>query len=141
MPLAIGLLLANIGNQRVFTIITSVAIIMFYIPYLMVTGPMLIRRLRGHWPRPEHGEYFSMGRWGTLVNGFAVLYGILMTINLAWPRRAVYGTDHWYFQWGAFVFTGAVVLIGLAYYAVSARRRVPAATVADPVLTADLAAE
>ena len=62
--LAIALLLANIGNQRVFTIITSVAIILFYIPYLLVTAPMLFRRLRGHWPRPDHGEYFSMGRWG-----------------------------------------------------------------------------
>ena len=114
--LAIALLLANIGNQRVFTIITSVAIILFYIPYLLVTGPMLIRRLRGHWPRPEHGEYFSMGRWGLPVNAFAVIYGILMTINLAWPRGAVYGTDHWYFQYGAFVFTGVIVLIGVAYY-------------------------
>jgi amino acid transporter len=125
--LAIGLLLANIGNQRVFTIITSVAIILFYIPYLLVTAPMLIRRLRGHWPRPEHGEYFSMGRWGLPVNAFAVLYGILMTINLAWPRGGVYGTDHWYFQYGAFVFIGAVVIIGLAYYAATQRGRVPAA--------------
>jgi len=122
--LAIGLLLANIGNQRVFTIITSVAIILFYIPYLLVTGPMLIRRLRGHWPRPEHGEYFSMGRWGLPVNAFAVLYGILMTINLAWPRAAVYGTDHWYFQYGAFVFTGVIVVVGLAYYVTTQRHRV-----------------
>jgi amino acid transporter len=121
--LAIALLLANIGNQRVFTIITSVAIILFYIPYLLVTGPMLIRRLRGHWPRPDHGEYFSMGRWGLPVNAFAVLYGILMTINLAWPRAGVYGTDHWYFQYGAFVFTGVVVLVGLAYYATTQRHR------------------
>jgi len=124
--LAIALLLANIGNQRVFTIITSVAIILFYIPYLLVTGPMLIRRLRGHWPHPEHGEYFSMGRWGLPVNAFAVLYGILMTINLAWPRGAVYGTDHWYFQYGAFVFTGVIVGVGLIYYAFTQRHRAPA---------------
>ncbi len=124
--LAIALLLANIGNQRVFTIITSVAIILFYIPYLLVTGPMLIRRLRGHWPRPEHGEYFSLGRLGLPVNVFAVLYGLLMTLNLAWPRAAVYGTDHWYFQYGAFVFTGAIVLVGLAYYAATQTGRSPA---------------
>jgi len=134
--LAIALLLANIGNQRVFTIITSVAIILFYIPYLMVTGPMLVRRLRGHWPRPEHGEYFSMGRWGLPVNAFAVLYGLLMTLNLAWPRGGVYGTDHWYFQWGAFVFTGIIVAAGLAYYAIRHRGRVPAESpAADPALS------
>jgi urea carboxylase system permease len=114
--------------SRVFTIITSVAIIMFYIPYLLVTGPMLIRRLRRHWPRPEHGEYFSMGRWGLPVNAFAVLYGILMTINLAWPRGAVYGTDHWYFQYGAFVFTAVIVAVGLVYYVTTQRHRVPVTT-------------
>jgi urea carboxylase system permease len=126
--LAIALLLANIGNQQVFTIVTSVAIILFYIPYLMVTAPMLLRRLRGNWPRPEHGEYFSMGRWGVLVNGFAVIYGILMTVNLAWPRGSVYGTSHWYFQWGAFVFTGVAVIVGLAYYATSQSRRTAVAS-------------
>lgn len=110
--LTIVLLVINIGNQRVFYILTSVAIILFYIPYLLVTGPMLIRRLRGHWPKPEHGEYFSLGRWGVVVNAFAVLYGLAMTINLAWPRAAVYGSDHWYFQWGAVVFTVVIVLVG-----------------------------
>ena len=57
--LTIALLLVNIGNQRVFYILTSVAIILFYIPYLMVTGPMLVRRLRGQWPRRDHGPYFA----------------------------------------------------------------------------------
>jgi urea carboxylase system permease len=110
--LTIVLLLVNIGNQRVFYILTSVAIILFYIPYLMVTGPLLLRRLRGQWPKADHGRYFSLGRWGVVVNAFAVLYGLGMTINLAWPRAAVYGSDHWYFQWGAVVFTVAIAVIG-----------------------------
>jgi urea carboxylase system permease len=110
--LTIALLVLNIGNQRVFFVLTSVAIILFYIPYLMVTGPMLIRRLRGQWPRPEHGDYFSLGRWGVVVNAFAVLYGLGMTVNLAWPRAAVYGSDHWYFQWGAVVFTVVIAVVG-----------------------------
>ena len=116
--LTIALLLVNIGNQRVFYVLTSVAIILFYIPYLMVTGPVLLRRLRGHWPRPDHGQYFSLGRWGLLVNGFAVLYGAAMIVNLAWPRAAVYGGDHWYYQWGAIVFTAVIALVGGAYYAI-----------------------
>jgi urea carboxylase system permease len=110
--LTILLLVINIGNQRVFYILTSVAIILFYIPYLMVTAPMLLRRLRGTWPRPEHGPYFSLGRWGLPVNAFAVLYGAAMTVNLAWPRASVYGSDHWYFQWGAVVFLVVVVAVG-----------------------------
>jgi urea carboxylase system permease len=127
--LTIVLLLINIGNQRVFYILTSVAIILFYIPYLMVTGPMLLRRLRGQWPRSEHGPYFSLGRWGVVVNAFAVLYGLGMTVNLAWPRASVYGSDHWYFQWGAVVFTVAIVIIGGIIMIARRRRSVGTPTV------------
>jgi hypothetical protein len=88
---------------------------MFYLPYLAVTGSMLYRRLRGEWPRPEHGPYFNMGRWGLPVNIFAVVYGTLTAFEIAWPRAAVYGTK-WYFRFGAYEFIGAMVLIGLAYY-------------------------
>jgi len=110
--LTVLLLVINIGNQRVFYILTAVAIILFYIPYLMVTGPLLVRRLRSSWPRPDHGPYFSLGRWGTAINAFAVLYGVAMIVNLAWPRASVYGSDHWYFQWGAVVFTVAIAVVG-----------------------------
>jgi len=39
-----------------------------------------------------------------------------MIVNLAWPRAAVYGGDHWYYQWGAVVFTAVIALVGGAYY-------------------------
>jgi urea carboxylase system permease len=110
--LTVVVLLINLGNQRAFFILTSTAIILFYIPYLMVTGPLLLRRLRGQWPRPGHGPYFKLGRWGTFVNLVAVLYGAAMTINLIWPRAEVYGSDHWYFQWGAVIVTALIVIIG-----------------------------
>ncbi|HEX3788775.1 MAG TPA: amino acid permease [Pseudonocardiaceae bacterium] len=135
--LTIALLAVNIGNQRVFYILTSVAIILFYIPYLMVTGPMLLRRLRGNWPKPDHGQHFSLGRWGIVVNIFAVLYGAAMTVNLAWPRAAVYGSDHWYFQWGAVVFVVAIVVIGGVMLRVRRRAWAAASTAehaAEPVV-------
>jgi urea carboxylase system permease len=109
------LLVVNVGNQSAFLTLTSVAIIMFYLPYLAVTGSMLYRRLRGEWPRPEHGPYFNMGRWGLPVNIFAVVYGTLTAFEIAWPRAAVYGTK-WYFRFGAYEFIGAMIVIGLAYY-------------------------
>ena len=70
--LAIALLAINVGNQGAFLVITGIAIIMFYIAYLGVTAPMLVRRLRGQWPKPDHGPYFSLGRWGLPVNILAV---------------------------------------------------------------------
>jgi urea carboxylase system permease len=117
--LTLVLLAINLSNQSAFYVLTSIAIIMFYLAYLGVTVPMLIRRLRGTWPKPDHGKYFSLGRWGLLVNILAVAYGTLVTINIAWPRNAIYnivGKPHWYFQWSPFLFIGAVVIIGTLYY-------------------------
>lgn len=50
------------------------------------------------------------------MNLVAVLYGAAMTVNLAWPRAAVYGSDHWYYQWGAIVFTGVISAVGGLLY-------------------------
>ena len=117
--LAIALLAINVGNQSAFLVITGIAIIMFYMAYLGVTAPMLVRRLRGEWPKRDHGPYFSLGRWGLPVNIAAVIYGTLVAINIAWPRNSVYnavGKPHWYFQWSPILFIGAVVIIGTLYY-------------------------
>ncbi|HEY7967577.1 MAG TPA: amino acid permease [Solirubrobacteraceae bacterium] len=120
--LSLGLLAINISNQSAFLALTSVAIIMFYLAYLGITAPLLAKRLKGTWPRPEHGDYFSLGRFGILVNAFAVLYGAVVAIDIGWPRSAVYdslataGHGHWYWQWIAVIFIGAVVLIGAIYY-------------------------
>jgi urea carboxylase system permease len=117
--LALVLMAINVGNQSAFLVLTSLAIIMFYLAYLGVTVPMLIRRFRGTWPKPDHGPYFSLGRWGMTVNLVAVLYGTLVTINIAWPRNSVYnavGTPHWYWQWSPVLFIGGVVIIGTLYY-------------------------
>lgn len=124
--LTLVLLAINVSNQSAFYVITAIAIIMFYLAYLGVTAPMLVRRLRGTWPRPDHGPYFSLGRWGVPVNIAAVLYGTLVAINIAWPRNSIYnvvGHPHWYWQWAPFLFIGAVVIIGTIYYfAVQARK-------------------
>ena len=112
---SLALLAVNLANQSAFLTLTSVAIIMFYLPYLAVTGGMLMARLRGEWPRPEHGPYFNLGRWGLPVNIFAVVYGAVIAFQIAWPRAAVYGTK-WYFRFGAYEFIGASFLVGCLYY-------------------------
>ena len=117
--LTLALLAINVSNQSAFYVITAIAIIMFYLCYLGVTVPMLRRRLRGEWPRADHGPYFSLGRWGLPVNIAAIAYGTLVTINIIWPRNAIYnivGKPHWYFQYSPFLFIGAVIILGTIYY-------------------------
>jgi urea carboxylase system permease len=120
--LAVLILVVNIGQPKIFTVLTSIAIIMIYLAYLMVTGPMLKKRLNGQWPPKDlkAGGYFSMGRWGLLVNIVAVVWGIGMALNLAWPRESVYGTP-WYNTWGAFVYIGAILGAGLLWYGLRGR--------------------
>jgi urea carboxylase system permease len=119
--LALVILIVNIRQPQIFTVITSSGIIMIYIAYLLVTVPMLLARMRGEWPRDAEATrgYFSLGRWGFVVNAAAVAWGIFMALNLAWPRKEIYNAAepfHWYLQWGAFLFIGIVLVGGFAYY-------------------------
>ena len=126
--IAIGLgallvLAVNLGTPEVFTAVTSVAVIMIYLAYLLVTVPMLIARIRGRWPTAGAPTgYFSLGRLGLPVNAVAVLWGAAMAVNLAWPRVAVYG-DSGALQYIAFILIGAVVAVGLGWYALRGRHR------------------
>ncbi|WP_051343013.1 APC family permease [Pseudonocardia spinosispora] len=113
---AVLILVVNIDTPEIFTAVTSVAVIMIYLAYLLVTAPLLLKRLRGEWPEKTAtpSGYFSLGRWGLPVNILAVLWGAGMALNLAWPRASVYGEGA--VRWIAFIFIGALVLIGLGWF-------------------------
>ena len=64
-----------------------------------------------------------MGKWGLPVNIFAVLWGALMALNLAWPRAAVYG-EGWYYEWGAFIYIGVILGAGLLWYGLKGRHHI-----------------
>ena len=134
------ILVLNIGQPKIFTVLTSIAVIMIYLAYLMVTGPLLIRRLQGHWPPGDlaAGGYFNMGKWGLLVNILAVAWGAGMALNLAWPREAVYGTP-WYNTWGAFAYTGAILGTGLLWYVLKGRHHIGTLASHTVVTTSDAA--
>ena len=121
---ALVLLAVNVGNQSAFLTLTSVAIIMFYIPYLGVTMAMLRRRIKGEWPRPGHGAYFNLGRLGLPVNLVAVVYGTVVAFQIAWPRKVVYG--HGVYRFGAYIFIGASFVVGSLYYFLVQRKKTDA---------------
>jgi urea carboxylase system permease len=114
---AIAILVININQPQIFSVVTSIAIVMIYIAYLLVTLPMLVQRLNGTWT-PAPGR-FTLGRFGLPVNLLAVVWGTAMTVNLLWPRASVYnatGAQHWYLRWGGVLFVGVVALGGFGYY-------------------------
>lgn len=112
---AIGVLVVNFGNPQIFLVITSVSIVIVYIAYLLVTIPVLQRRIGG-WPHDKGDQgWFYLGRTrGIIVNSTAVGYGVLMAVNLLWPRSEIYGSGA--YAWGGVIFVAAMVLVGLAYY-------------------------
>ncbi|MER7835831.1 amino acid permease [Streptomyces sp. NPDC096040] len=116
--LAAVLLLLNFASPDAFLAIGTTCIVMLYLAYAMVTGPLLVRRLRGEFRAEGTDEtgaaLFSLGRWGVPVNAVALLYGLAMSVNLAWPRGAVYDPSggHWYFRWFTVLFLAVTVGLG-----------------------------
>lgn len=114
--LAVLVLVVNVGQAQLFAAVTSVAVVVVYLGYLFVTAPLLLARLRGRLPAGEGG--FTLGRFGLPVNVAAVVYGLLMAINIAWPRASVYDPTggHWYLQFFAPLFVAAAVAVGVLAY-------------------------
>ncbi|KIS26059.1 amino acid permease [Arthrobacter sp. SPG23] len=149
--LAVVPLIVNITQPAIFTIMSSISIVLIYLSYLLVTVPMLRQRLLKKWPLTDAGGTnsisepgFSLGKWGMPVNILAVLWGGAMTLNLIWPRPEIYNSVppfEWYLQWGGVIFVGAVAIGGALLYRLRIRHRtgvlaehaaVPAAAQAAP---------
>ncbi|MGI8713097.1 MAG: APC family permease [Solirubrobacteraceae bacterium] len=127
--IALALLLINIKSQQIIYIVTSIAIITNAVAYLCVTIPMLLARRRGAWPPPRPAgspRRFTLGRLGLPINIAAVIWGILLTVNLLWPRQSIYNATppfHWYLRFGPLLAIAILLLGGSAYYFAVARRR------------------
>jgi urea carboxylase system permease len=114
--IAIAILVVNLGNAQIFLVVTSVAIVIVYIAYLLVTVPAMLQRRRNGWPEDQGrtGWFFLGRRRGLLINGTAIGYGAIMALNLIWPRSAIYGNGA--YAWGGVIFVAALGIIGAAYY-------------------------
>lgn len=116
--LAIALLLLNLGNSTLFATITATSVVLVYLAYLLVTTPLLGKRLRKQFPAPQPG-WFSLGRWALPVTIAAVAYGALMIVNIAWPRGEIYdlaGTGSIWMLLFPIEFVVVAVLVGWLYW-------------------------
>jgi urea carboxylase system permease len=120
------LLLVNVGKAALFTDLTSACIVTLYAAYLFVTVPQLITRIRkGGLGGNTDGKAFDLGRFGLPINIAAVAYGVLMTVNMAWPRASVYDPagQGWYLQWFSVLLLLGTALAGGGTYAYLRRTR------------------
>jgi urea carboxylase system permease len=114
---AASCLVVNVGNAGLFLGLASVCITLLYIAYLLVTVPLFVQRLKKNAVPDgvdENGQkLFSLGRFGLLINGIAVVYGLAMAINLGWPRAEVYDPagEGWYLHYLPLI-TLAITAIG-----------------------------
>jgi urea carboxylase system permease len=122
---ATAVLMLNLGPQAAFVAMESTCIIIIYLAYLMVTGAMLVKRLRGQRVfnadavDDDSRRAFSMGRAGLWLNAAAVAYGAAMFVNLIWPRQSIYDPQggHWYLQYFPLMFTAGTIVVGAVIYA------------------------
>jgi amino acid transporter len=115
-----------------------------YISYLLCNWGVLRARRRG-WP--HQGAWFKLGSWGTIINVLALVYGLLMVINIAlweWEGFGDFGNElrsiwsnppiNTFLQWNGDVltdlpaipvfefFVASVLILGVLYYLVSGQR-------------------
>jgi amino acid transporter len=116
-----------------------------YISYLLCNWGVLRARRRG-WP--HQGAWFKLGSWGTVINVLALVYGLLMVINIGlweWEGFGDFGNElrsiwsnppiNTFLQWNGETlsdlpaipvfefFVGFVLVLGVVYYLASGQRR------------------
>jgi urea carboxylase system permease len=119
---------------------------LIYLSYFMCNVGVLIARTKG-WPHTR--AWFSLGRWGMLVNILALIYGGLMIVNIGlWADGSLFGNfggDGRLYtnpfinsflqfngqvletlpQWPVFeTLVGVILVFGAVYYAIAVRGRV-----------------
>ena len=114
--LACAMLLFNSNFEQMMTALVCVSIVWSNLAYLLTTGSLLVSRLRGG--VPMHDSY--LGRWGLLVNLLAVVWGIVLIVNIGWPRERLYGSE-WYERYGALLYSGVLLVAGAVVYRVMRR--------------------
>jgi urea carboxylase system permease len=140
---AIGILLLSLGSASVFGDITSVAVVIVYLAYLLVTLPLLIQRLRGHpvYSKPPLAGHFTLGKWGLPVNLVAVVFGAVLMIDVGWPRAEIYnaGNGPWPMTWFAPLFILGATIVGAIAYPLMRRQAASKAVITPTALGQDAA--
>lgn len=123
------LLMVNMEFSNTMTALVCVSIVWANLAYLLTTGQMFVRSLRdrragrdaltagaaGHTLHNRPTETSFLGAWTVPLSAAAVVWGIVLIVNVSWPREQLYGAE-WYLRFGAPLYTGVLLLAGVVVY-------------------------
>lgn len=113
--IAMAILLVNLNHPQVVEAIGSVSVVWINLAYLFVTVPRLVSRWKARHLPNERDGYFTLGRFGLIINLAAVIWGIAIVVNTGWPRPEIYGTGPAQ-RFLAVTGTIALLIFGAFYY-------------------------
>lgn len=103
--------LINIGSATVFNAIVSLTIAGFFGSYLLPFSLFLYHRTRN--PERLRLGPWNLGRYGPFVNGFALVWGIVVMFFSFWPTQVP--TTAMTMNWSCLLY-GAVVLFAIGFW-------------------------
>ncbi len=92
--------------QDALTTIVNFAVVGIYASFQMVVIAALIARGRGWRPAGP----FQLGGWGWAINTAALVYGVLASVNLLWPRVE---RSSWLQEYSLILVSAGIILAGL----------------------------
>jgi urea carboxylase system permease len=112
---AIIILVINLQFPKVFELVTSIGILWANLAYWIVVAVQLKNRIVSARSGEKTEAKFSLGKWGFPINILAIIWSTFMVVNVSWPRPATYGVE-WYNQYAAWIYTIALIGIGVCIY-------------------------
>ncbi|KAJ5094596.1 hypothetical protein N7456_010457 [Penicillium angulare] len=125
--------LLSVASPTAFAAVTTTGVTCWNVSYLTVQVLLLYRRCRGQIASSDGygdtninipgaklvwGPFRVPGIWGTLINGYAVVYTIIIIFFSFWPDRVHPGAKHMSYT---VVSTFVVVMFPVIYYYLQAR--------------------
>lgn len=108
----------NVKSTIAFAALTSLSTLALYLSYAVAIGCMLLNRFAIGSQPAVLGEW-NLGRWGGLVNAYAIVHSLYMSFWLPWPSSKPTTAES--MNWAGPI-TGFVLLISAGAYPYARKR-------------------
>lgn len=112
--------LIQLGSDTAFNVLVSLATLGIMSTYCISIGCVLLKRLR-HEPLPP--ARWSLGRYGMMINAYAVLYSAFIVVLCCFPLNLPVTTAS--AQWAPLIWVAVIILAAVLYVAYGRRVYTP----------------